>query len=312
MKRPGALELSAWLHPHIPGSIEDFEAQAPRLSRVYPIWYALGDEGLAARNLAVNGEERQRVILAAQKGGVEIWPVLSNFNERSMAWDPGRAARMLLEPRCAASHIRQAVGLAKADGAQGLCFDFKGLESTERRALPAFADLALAACHAAGLKLAMLIESPGDFTALAGRLDLLQLAALGAHGPGTGPGSLSPPDGVAAALKLALRSSRPEGLELVFFATGWEWNGPAVRPMDWNGWEARVAKHGPAKRDPASAELSLHYEGREAWFADSVSALRKLLKLRDAGVDKASFWVLGCEDPRLWEMLEDFPAPFLG
>ena len=49
----------------------------------------------------------------------------------------------------------------------------------------------------------------------------------------------------------------------------------------------------------------------EAWYCDSVSILRKLLQARENGVGKAAFWVLGAEDPRLWEMLEDFPVPFV-
>ena len=64
-------------------------------------------------------------------------------------------------------------------------------------------------------------------------------------------------------------------------------------------------------RDAATAELVLNYPGHEAWYCDSVSILRKLLQARENGIGRAAFWVLGAEDPRLWEMLEDFPVPFI-
>ena len=50
---------------------------------------------------------------------------------------------------------------------------------------------------------------------------------------------------------------------------------------------------------------------REAWYCDSVFILRKLMQAREIRIGRAAFWVLGTEGPRLWEMLEDFPVPFI-
>jgi len=124
-------------------------------------------------------------------------------------------------------------------------------------------------------------------------------------------GVIAPPYWGGRVLKHTLSLVDSERIEFGFPTYGYDWKDSLAEPLHWPAWEALVAKHGPARRDPDSAELVLKYEGREAWYCDSISILRKLLQAREAGVGKAAFWVLGAEDPRLWEMLEDFPQPFI-
>jgi spore germination protein len=317
------LELSAWLAPWNPDSLSSFESHASKLKRVYPVWYNLGDEGLAARRQGASGDFRKRVMELAGANQVEVWPLISNFNERLGLWDEGRVSRILLDPRCAASHMRQLIDLVKADGGQGINLDFEGMRPSDRKALSDFTALAYEACHKAGLKLAMAVHAkdaePGaesgsasqDYAALSKNLDLMQLMAYDFHWSTSEAGSIAPPAWAGRVLKHALSLAEADRIEFGFPVYGYDWKGSQAHPLHWAPWEALVAKHGPALRDPETAELVLKYDGREAWYCDSVSILRKLLQARENGVGRAAFWVLGAEDPRIWEMLEDFPVPFL-
>jgi peptidoglycan-N-acetylglucosamine deacetylase len=96
-------------------------------------------------------------------------------------------------------------------------------------------------------------------------------------------------------------------VEFGFPVYGYDWLGNTSKGLDWQGWAALVESKGPARRDAESAELVLKYDGREAWFCDSVSLLRKWEPARRAGIARMAFWVLGSEDPRIWEMLEEIP-----
>lgn len=323
MKQPGALELSAWLAHWNPASLASFEKNAKHLARVYPVWYNLGDEGLARRRPGTAESERERVREAARANGVEVWPLISNFNEARQIWDDGRVSRILGNEKTARTHIQQLIDLAKADQAQGVNFDFESTPPAARNAISDFTALARRLTKAAGLGLAMAVHAkdsePGnesgsasqDYRALAENLDLLQLMAYDYHWSTSEAGCIAPPDWAGRVLKHALSLADRDRIEFGFPTYGNDWKGMLASPLHWPQWQALVEKHGPARRDAESSELTLKYEGREAWYCDSVSILRKLLQARENGLAKAAFWVLGAEDPRLWEMLEDFPVPWL-
>ncbi|MES2201481.1 MAG: glycosyl hydrolase family 18 protein [candidate division FCPU426 bacterium] len=318
----GELQLSAWLFHENPKSLKSFETNAAKLSRVYPVWYNLGDEGLATRRILPKREERARVMATAKAHGVEVWPLVSNFNESSQIWDHGRVARFLNDSRAAKFQITRLIELAKEDGAQGIDLDYEAIRPTDRQALSDFCAMAYEACQKAGIKLGMAVHAkdsePGndsgsagqDYAALASSLDSLQLMVYDYHWSTSAPGAIAPVDWTARVLRHALSLAPADKIEFGFPVYGYDWLGQQGDPIGFDRWQRLVETHGPAKRDPESAELVLKYQGREAWFNDSISVLRKLLQAREAGVSRATFWVLGSEDPRLWEMLEDFPRPF--
>lgn len=73
--------------------------------------------------------------------------------------------------------------------------------------------------------------------------------------------------------------------------------------MSWERWLELEAEHGPARRD-ASQELTLEYDGRKVFYNDSIAWLPKLRQALDHKVMGVSMWVLGSEDPRIWNLME--------
>lgn len=323
MKQTSALELSAWLIQGDPASLASFERHASKLTRVYPLWYCLGDEGLAFRRWGISDEARKRVIEVAKSNQVDVWPSISNYDSERQIWDAGRLSRMLGDRHCAMSHLRQLMELAKRDAVQGLSLNFQGVTPPGQKSLKVFVAKAAEACHQAGLKLGMNIHArtceplhenvthATDDAALNGTVDLAQIMMYDYAGSGLKVGAIASPAWIYKTLKRAVSLVRADCIEFGFPSYGYYWEHSVAEQLQWPTWEALVAMRGPARRDPDSAELVLNYEGHEAWYCDSVSILRKLLQARENGISRAAFWVLGAEDPRLWEMLGDFPVPFV-
>jgi spore germination protein YaaH len=283
MTGSSALELSAWLLPENPNSLICFKEHASKLTRVYPLWYSLGDEGLASRRWSIHSESRQQLIEIAKTNSVGLWPSISNFNTGLGIWDSGRLARILGDKHCAASHLRQLLQLAKEDSAQGLSLNYQALGSSSGERFSEFVRMAAEACKKAGLKLAVAVHSKRsadraeddsdsqDYKALAKLADLLQLMTYEGEGVSDKAGPIAPPSWSKKVLEYASSMVEPGRLEFGFPVYGYSW------------------------KKTERTQLSI---------------LRKLLQARENRIGKAACWVLGSEDPRLWEMLEDFPVPF--
>jgi spore germination protein YaaH len=299
-----------------------FNAHARHLTRVYPVWYKLGEEGHAYRQGGVSPALRAEVMAIANGEGVEVWPLVSNYNDTRHLWDSARVRRVIGNEGTSANHLRRLIELAREDKVQGLDIDFEEVYAQDKDLFSHFTAFAAGACHQAGLKLGMAVHAksvePGHpngsmaqyFAALGAPLDLMQLMVYDFHHAETTAGPIAPPDWGLQVLRHALDLAPRSHLEFGFPVYGYDWKGDRAQPLPWPAWESLVAAHGPARRDPETAELTLRHEGREAWFCDSIANLRKLYQAREAGVNKAAFWVLGSEDPRHWEMLSDFPVPF--
>jgi spore germination protein YaaH len=110
----------------------------------------------------------------------------------------------------------------------------------------------------------------------------------------------------------ALSQVPGEKLELGLPGHGYRWAQDGLaQSVTWESWDALRQAYPPERRDPATAELTLKFNGQEIWFNDSISLTAKLYQIRDLGLDQAALWTLGGEDPRLWALLDTLPVPFL-
>jgi spore germination protein YaaH len=311
----GALRFSACLAPWDPSGLASFEAHAPQISRVYPFWYAISAAGMPLRRKDSPAAYRQRITQVAKSAGTELWPLISSFDPQSGSYDPALMRLVMGEHATRKAHIVRLIQFAKEDGAQGLDLDYEDLYEVDRPLFCGFVEEICKAAHAAGLKVGVaLAVSAGlkDAARLGAACDSVQVLCTDHYSVVGRPGPLCPPDWAQTVLKDALAKVDREKLELGLPGQGlcWPPNGPALA-LGHAAWEQLRQAHAPERRDPATAELSLRFDGFEAWFNDSISLTAKLYPCRDLGIEQASLWPLGGEDPRLWALLETLPAPFL-
>ncbi len=317
-----SLELSAWLAYWNAEGQASFKRNARHLQRVYPVWYNCKDKGGAGRRSEASEALRHETLAIARDNNVEVWALVSNFNEEKRIWDSERIHAIVRDKATGLAHIHALIEMAKKDGAQGLDLDYESLGPEQRQNLSEFTALAYVECQKAGLKLAMPVHAkdtePGlasgsaaqDYAELAKHLDLLQLMVYDYHWSTSSAGAITPCAWAGAVARHAASLAVSEKIEFGFPAYGYDWKGQEAESVPWKAWADLVKQHGPARRDLESGELVLNYEGREAWYCDSLTSLRNLDEARRAGLWKCSFWVLGSEDPRFWDSLDQFPQPF--
>lgn len=317
------LRFNAWLTHWSDASFDSFKAHAPLLSRVYPVWYNVGEGGLPQRRREATLARRQAVLAVAQDAGCEVWPLISNFSEKKREWDGGVMRMVMGDRGTRKGHILRLLELVREDGAQGVDLDYEALFDEDSAPFSDFIDELCAAFHAVGLKVGLAAHAkdsepggPGgsraqDYHRLGASVDRLQLMGYDFHWAGGPAGPIGPPAWVGKVLDHAIAQAPVEKIELGVPGYGNHWGPQETQGLNWERWVALVKAHGPERRDAVSGELSLKFEGREAWMNDAHALAAKLWQARERGVGEAALWVLGSEDPRIWALIDSLPEDFV-
>lgn len=318
----GKLKFSAWLAPWNDHSLASFEANAGRLTRVYPTWYGTGPAGAPYRHREGTAAMREKVRAAAAAAGVDVWPLIANYSASLGDFDPGRMRLLMAERATRRMHIEKLLGLCAEDGAQGVDLDYENLHDVDRDLYSDFIDELCAAFHQAGLKVGMAVHAktsepggPGgsraqDYARLGRACDSLQVMCYDYHWSTSGPGPVAPPAWSKQVMAHALKLVPADRLEFGVPGYGYDWEGERGTPLQWDAW-VHLKGAAAEERDPETAELRLRHGSREAWMNDAISLTAKLEVARELGLVQAAMWVLGSEDPRLWALLDSLPDPFL-
>lgn len=317
------LKFSAWLTHWSPAGLASFEAHAKLMTRVYPVWYNVGEAGAPKRRPEATDELRARVMATAKVHGLDVWPLVSNFNERTRKWDKDVMRLVMGDKATRGMHIHRLLKFVKEDGAQGVDLDYEDLYDQDKEAFSAFVEELCRVFHLAGLKVGIAVHAkdaepgnPGgsraqDYARLARACDRMQIMGYDYHWADGEAGPIAPPVWCAKVLAHATKQIPLEKLEwgVPSYGNNWGPDGPATG-VDWDKWVELVKAHGPERRDPGTAELHLRFDKRDVWMNDSISLTAKLWQAREAGVGEAAMWVLGGEDPRLWALLDTLPEDF--
>ncbi|HTB22414.1 MAG TPA: hypothetical protein VK914_06885 [bacterium] len=329
------LSVSAWLAPDDAAALASLKDHAGLLSRLYPQWYWCGPEGMPLRRTDAGPEARQKVLKLARGGGLELWPHLCVQPLAGPGPEPQGdrgvgLQRILFDAASRRAHAAEVLRLVREDGVQGVDLDYGRLPDAAREPFKALVSEICSLFHAAGLKVGVVAQArtgqlgarsaleAGDDAPLAWAsvCDALQIMArypgLGQAGPAR-PGPLAPPDWCWEVLGRVGLLAPVERIEWALPGGGGDW-GPdgAAKGLPWDAWAALARAHPPERRDARTAELTLAYEGREAWTNDAISLTAKLWKLRLHGVTQVALWGLGAEDPRVWALVDSLPGDFLG
>jgi hypothetical protein len=303
-----SLALAARLEIGSAEGLRRLERHAAKLTRLYVPWYALGDEAHLARRWSLNLAERD-IVLELRKTGFELWPILSNWDDREQRWNAGHLVRAFGEAKANSWLLVQLEALLKADAAQGLLVDFRAIPLAQGILLAKGLQTLQSFCGARKLPMALRLDPP-LWPALKGLVSE-GLTLLVSSAEDNFPQGKS---GASAALakerleRLHLNSRAEREIELPSGAFAIQFR--ISHDLSWKAWEDAVKQFGPARRDPKTAMLHLKLSRARAQSADAISVLGILYEARKQGLNRACLLQLGQEDPRFWEMLEDFPQPF--
>jgi spore germination protein YaaH len=312
--------------------VSSFLAHASKIDLLVPTWYQVDENGL------VTGGPNATVLAAAKSKGVPVMPIIALFNKKKfhdLAMNPEAQHRMN------EAMLRE----AKLNGYTGFQFDFENVDYLDGPKLSAVTAESARQLHAAGLKLtiATVPNAPGypgqggfskwiftdwrgayDLAELAKSVDLICLMTYDQNTRWTMPGPVAGWGWTVENLDYALKVVPKGKLSLGIPLYGYHWYTKAPT-VDKDGKE-----HPNPSADyistPDILRLAADYNGKPQWDADDHTAFFYFYRdqmrewifytdkrtfqdrynlVKERGLQGFCSWVLGQEDPEIWNILPD-------
>jgi spore germination protein YaaH len=311
---------------------ESFLAHADKVDILVPTWYRTDAGGI------VSGGPDETVVAAARAHHVQLMPIVVNpgFDEQNFH-------QLLLSDAAHARLIASLVAECRKNGYLGIQFDFEHIFDADRDALSGLVREAAAALHKESLQLsiATVPNAPGtsgdgafskwifanwraayDLKAIGEAVDLVCLMTYDEHTRYTPPGPVAGHLWTLENLEYALRVVPKEKLSLGIPLYGYHW---------FAGDPGKDEKPNPANVTVGAADVdsllnTYHPEvqwdsvDRASWFwfyrdqtrewvffTDLRTFRERWDLVKQRGLQGFCSWVLGKEDPAIWELLPAHP-----
>lgn len=316
--------VAAFFAPWQRTGLHSLRSNADKLTHVMPEWLHVSADG-SDLNLAdwqVPETSRSREIKdIAQKSGLQIWPILNNYDE-TLGFDPKRVHALLQTPA-----LQQKLAITIRDwllqqGYHGLNLDFENLAEADYGKLGDFTKLLGNTLRAAKLGLSMDLEvgrlKSKAMAAYVAANDFIVLMAYDEHDANATPGPISSLNWQAKVLVDAVKVIPRNKLVLGIGGYGYDWTAgkKEAEPISYQEALLLARDYGPT----GQAEQVVRFDGdslnprfeyadstgvkHKVWFLDGITAFNQWSLGRQANVRGAALWLLGSEDPTIWSMLD--------
>lgn len=311
-----------------PASVRSFLAHANKIDILVPTWYSVDAAGL------VWGGPNALVMQTARQHHVPVMPIVVNpgFNQENF--------HKLLASEEAKQHLIDAlIKECQKHGYLGIQFDFENILWTDGRALTQLVSETAARFHQKGLQLsiATVPNAPGypgkggfarwifanwrgayDLKALAEAVDLVCLMTYDEHTRFTPPGPVAGYPWTLENLEYAVQVVPKEKLSLGIPLYGYRWfagdPGKDDRPsisaasIAANDVQQLIETYHPQVQwdpDDKTAWFYFYRDAMREWvfYTDARVFQAKLNLVKDRGLQGFCSWVLGQEDPAIWDAL---------
>ena len=313
-----------------PASVRSFLAHASKIDILVPTWYSVDAAGL------MWGGPNELVMETARRHRVPVMPIVVNpgFNQEEF--------HKLLNNEQAKLHLIDAlVDESKKHGYSGFQFDFENVIWTDANALTQLATDAAARMHKEGLQLsiATVPNAPGypgkgafakwiyanwrgayDLKAIAAAVDLICLMTYDEHTRYTPPGPVAGWTWVVDNLDYALKAVPKDKLSLGIPLYGQRWfagdpgkeNRPSISAASIGGSDVRqlIETFHPEVRWASADKTAWFYFYRDAmrvwvFYTDLRTFQERLNLVKERDLQGFCSWVLGQEDPAIWDALPE-------
>lgn len=311
-----------------PAGIQSFRAHASKIDILVPTWYRVDSSGNAS------GAPDPRVMDAAKLAHVPVMPIIVNpgFNQDDFH-------QLVTTPAARSKMIGYLVAECENQGYVGIQFDFENIIETDRDALSTLVREAAQALHAAGfqLSIATVPNAPGragegafskwifsnwraayDLKAIGAAVDLLCLMTYDQHTRYTPPGPVAGYIWTKENLDYALQFVPKEKLSLGIPVYGYRWfagdpgaqGKPSISAATVGGADVHGlldAFHPDVQWDAAdrSSWFYFYRDATREWvfYTDARTFQQRYDLAASAGIQGFCSWVLGEEDPGIWDLL---------
>jgi spore germination protein YaaH len=311
-------------------STNSFLANVDKIDVLVPTWYGVDANGL------VNGGPNDYIYGIARAKNLPVTPILSMTAGRE-------GFHKLLHDEDAKKHMNESlVREGKARGYKGFQFDFESIIWTDRDAYTLMVKQTADALHKAGMTLSVAVvpnapghaeggefskwmweywRGPYDLKALGQAADLISLMTYDQHTRWTTPGPVDGMPWIKKHLDYALTQVPKDKLSLGIATYGYRWY--TGNPVKADGTEASnisatyidadesfplaIEQNASVQWDPVEQESWFYFyrdDMREWVFRPDARSFRARYDLvKQYGLQGFSCWVLGAEDPKVWDEL---------
>jgi spore germination protein YaaH len=316
-------------------SIQSFVQHADKIDLLVPTWYSVDENGL------VWGGPDELVLQTARQHHVPVMPIVINASTVPKTSFSQENFHKLATDAQARTHLVNAmIEQCKKYGYLGFQFDFENVAWTDRDVLTQLVSESAAAMHKAGLQLsiATVPNAPGypgqggfgrwiyanwrgayDLQALGKQVDLICLMTYDEHTSYTPPGPVAGYRWTSENLEDALKYVPKQKLSLGIPLYGYRWF--AGDPGKENRSAETAASIGSEELQHLIAtyrpQLQWDSEDRTSWFyfyrdntrewvfyTDARAFTERLNLVRERGIEGFCSWVLGQEDPAIWDSIQ--------
>jgi cellulose synthase/poly-beta-1,6-N-acetylglucosamine synthase-like glycosyltransferase/peptidoglycan/xylan/chitin deacetylase (PgdA/CDA1 family)/spore germination protein YaaH len=299
--------------------LHSLRANAIHLTHLMPEWVHLASDG---ESLDLRDWDpalvhlNKDVLQICRDHHLIVMPVFSNAHNGK--FDRVRARLLLSDPAKQARLARRLRDWLKANHFAGTNVDFENLEPADYALLPPFLRVLRGALAPAGLQVSLDIEAtdtPLDWTAAAKEVDLAVIMAYDEHYVSAGAGPIASFRWYQDILARAVREIPREKLIIALgnYAYDWTRGKPPAEPLTYQAAVLAARDNNPdlppeklINFDPKALNPTFNYEdehGRdhEVWMLDAVTAGNAWRLAQQQGARGAALWVLGSEDPSIWQ-----------
>ena len=309
-------------------AIASLRMNAPKMTHLMTEWLLLKPDGkgldfsqwdpkLVPHNLDV--------LQIAHEHNLNIIPVLNNAQLDPLGgagdFKPDRVHALLISPALQDGLAMQLKRFLLGNRFQGINVDFEDLFPADYALYPAFLKRLSAALNPAGLIVTVDLEAEKpelNWKATASAVDFVILMAYDEHDSSGGPGPIASINWYRNALIRALREIPREKLVvgLANYAYDWTDGQPGAEPLTYQAALLEAQQYNPdekpkdivdfdaEKLNPTFTYTDDEGHAHEVWFLDAVTAANQWMIAQTYGVRGAAIWVLGSNDPSIWQFLD--------
>jgi cellulose synthase/poly-beta-1,6-N-acetylglucosamine synthase-like glycosyltransferase/peptidoglycan/xylan/chitin deacetylase (PgdA/CDA1 family)/spore germination protein YaaH len=300
--------------------LHSLRANADKLTHLMPEWLHLTRDGKGLDTYEWNPElvpHNRDVVQIAKQHGVDIVPVLNNAEHAR--FDPYRVHRLLTDDRAQAVLALQIRDWLLSNGFHGINVDFENLMPDDYIRLARWLRYLAGVLHARGLLVTADIEANVPVSTMqqvAASCDFVVLMAYDQHYAGSQPGPIAALPWTREVLTKALKVVPPEKLVLGIgnYAYDWPDASPPAETLTFQEAILRAQENHPDEPpqrvvdfDAGSLNPTFTYADdggklHEVWLLDAVTAANQWLLASRMGLRGGALWLLGSEDPSLWNL----------
>jgi len=295
-------------------SFTSLKANYSHLDELIPEWLHLSGASGAIQEDDPAREGQVLAFLKRQNSNLRVLPLINNYNNDIQDWDANALSKMLADPKARLKNIQALLDYVQNNGFAGISIDYESVPPGSQADLVSFMQELYALFHPLGLEVSQSVpfdDETFDYSALASATDFLILMAYDQHWDSSDPGPVAGQNWFEDLLRLRLSELPADHVVVGIGNYGYDWLGDTTTSQGVTFHDVinqASASNAQIGLDPVSLNPTFVYTStatqHQVWYLDAITAFNELVSAQPYGVHGYAMWVLGSEDPGVWQVFD--------